>query len=162
MLALQVSTDPVDDAFFYKDADQQYGFIGFIVTDNSGNVCPMRGNNGSFTYLSLTSAGSGGNNVLTAGNSTSVASVFLLNCVPAGAREANIQIETSISGATGSFEFFSYLDKYVYFFLLDGGPVGGPHAQFTVPLPNSAGPIYKYRVGASTNAVNSWVLGFSL
>jgi len=100
-LQIQVSTDVVDDTRSYKDGDEGYVFVGYVLQDSFGNTVPATFDGKTYTYYSLSVSGGGveGNLVLDNGSSTVVTPVPL-NCVPSYALSATLSATAQLTAAT--------------------------------------------------------------
>lgn len=100
-LQIQVSTDVVDNTRSYKDGDEGYIFVGYVLVDSFGNTVPATFNGTTYTYYSLSVSGGGvdGNLVLDSGNATTLTPVPL-NCVPSYALSATLTTTAQLAIGT--------------------------------------------------------------
>lgn len=108
-LQVQVSTDPVDDFRLYKDGDEGYIFVGYVMTDVSAVTVPAKFNGNTYTYLTATTnvgLGVNGNLVLDQGSAV-VSTTVPLGCVPSYAQAATLSLQATLVGANGRFVLVS-------------------------------------------------------
>jgi hypothetical protein len=107
-LQIQVSLDPVDATRAFKDGDEGYVFVGYVMTDVAGTTVPAQFNGTTYTYLRQTTLGGGitGNLVLDQGSATSPTAVPL-GCVPSYAQSASFIMKAVLFGANGNFVLVS-------------------------------------------------------
>lgn len=154
-LQLQVSLDPVDDYRLYKDGDEGYAFVGYVMTNFAANTVPARFNGTTYTYTVSSSTGFGvnGNTVLDQGNSIGVVAV-LLPCMPSYAQELVLQARAVRVGALGSFTILSEVGDVL--------SEVGPTTSFSLEVPVYATPQVSYAVPAGTDTLTLWVSSFTI
>jgi len=161
-LQLQVSTDPVDDYRLYKDGDEGYAFVGYVLTDNTGVTVAASFNGTTYTYFSLNGTGAGleANLVLDFGGATAMTSVSLTQCVPLYAQSATLFAATQLNGASGRFEIQSDAGKAIQEYLITGGPVTGSSLPALAPI--NGNPRVYYQVPNMGDYMFIWVTSFTI
>ena len=157
-LQLQVSTDPVDDYRLYKDGDEGYAFVGYVLTDNTAVTVAASCNGTTYTYFALN--GIGGNSVLGFGGATAITSVPLTSCVPLYAQSASIFAATQLNSASGRFEIQSDAGETIQDYLVTGGPVTGSSLPALAPF--NGNPRVYYQVSNLGDFMNMWVTSFTI
>jgi len=160
-LQLQVSTDPVDDYRLYKDGDEGYAFVGYVLTDNLSSTVPASFNGTTYTYFSQNAFGGGteGNLVLDVGVATAATSVPLTTCVPLYAQSASLIALSQLNGASGYFYILSDAGKSIaQFYLLGSGT-----EEYTPALaPINGNPRVYYYVPNVGDRMYIWVTSFTI
>jgi hypothetical protein len=155
-LQLQVSLDPVDDYRLYKDGDEGYAFVGYVMTNFAANTCPARFNGTTYTYALSQGTGFGlnGNLVLDQGGATATTAVLLTQCVPIYAQSATLQARSVRVGLTGSFLVLSEA----------GDPVAeaDTSSAFPVLAPITTSPSVAYFVTSLGDTLTLWVTSFTI
>ena len=161
-LQLQVSTDPVDDYRLYKDGDEGYAFVGYVLTDNSAVTVPASFNGTTYTYFSLNGTGAGleANLVLDFGGATALTSVSMSACVPLYAQSATLFVTTQLNGASGRFEVQSDAGKAIQEYRVTNGPVTGPSLPALAPI--NGNPRVYYQVPNLGDYMFIWVTSFNI
>lgn len=158
-LQIQVSLDPVDATRSFKDGDEGYVFVGYVMTDVSATTVPAQFNGTTYTYLRQTALGGGitGNLVLDQGSATSPAAVPL-GCVPSYAHSASFIMKVVLFGANGNFVLVSAAgDQLLSVELLNAVKISV--LQATSPLTSAT---VSYFGPGFTDLTSLWVSSFTI
>lgn len=160
-LQIQVSVDVVDDTRSYKDGDEGYVFVGYVLVDSFGNTVPATFNGTTYNYYSLSVSGGGadGNLVLDNGSST-VLTAVPLNCVPAYALSATL---TSTAQLTGASEYTVLATAGKNLQILQTWAAGATSIQLATTMASFQGTAsLDYVVLSGTDVLTVWVTSFTI
>lgn len=158
-LQIQVSLDPVDVTRSFKDGDEGYVFVGYVLTDLVGATVPAKFDGKTYTYLAMGGLGSGvnGNVVLDQGTTSAFVT---LNCVPSYAQAANFLFKSVLlTGTDGYFVLTSPAGNQML--------VVGLTSTIAISVLQASSPLQTNSVSYSTpniatGSASIWVLSFSI
>lgn len=163
-LQIQVGLDPVDSTRSYKDGDEGYVFVGYVLVDSFGNTVPATFNGTTYTYYSLSVSGGGvdGNLVLDGGSATGVTvSVPLTPCVPPYALSATLYAVGQLAGVGSSFVVGSDAGKNILAMQI-AGLVGPSQLALSALAPFQNNPRVEYTVGTGADVLYLYVTSFTI